>query len=136
MKSVCFGILKLLLREVAPMSAVLPTKAGMRARLLTFLAFVLVSPAMAETTNGIVYKVRLANGTSQSYPLVVSPNVPTAKAVKWATPSAANNKLSLHRAQALWLRIPRDLSLRYFFRLFQRMGVAVSFDLRRWMNHT
>jgi hypothetical protein len=66
----------------------------MKVSLLSSLIFVLVSPMMAETPNGIVYKVRLANGASQFYQIFVSPSIPPAKSVKWVTPSVAQNKLS------------------------------------------
>jgi hypothetical protein len=62
--------------------------------LLTFFASVLVLPVMAETTNGIVYKVRLTNGVDQYYQIVAPTNVPPPKAVKWITPSVATNKIS------------------------------------------
>ena len=53
---------------------------------------------MAETTDAIVYKVRLASGVDQYYQIVVPANVPAAKAVKWATPSVASNQLSAQAA--------------------------------------
>jgi hypothetical protein len=70
----------------------------MKVSLLSTVMFVLVSPMMAETPNGIVYKVRLANGASQFYQIVVSSSIPPAKAAKWATPSVAQNKLSAQGA--------------------------------------
>jgi hypothetical protein len=66
----------------------------MRVSLLAISFFVLVSPMMAKTPNGVVYKVRLANGANQFYQIVVSSSIPLANAVKWATPSVAQNKLS------------------------------------------
>ena len=65
---------------------------------ITAMIFVLVSPMMAETPNGIVYKVRLANGASQFYQIVVSSSIPPANAVKWATPSLAQSRLSAQGA--------------------------------------
>ena len=70
----------------------------MKVSLLSTVIFVLVSPMMAETPNGIVYKVRLENGASQLYQIVVSSSIPPAKATKWATPSVAQNKLSAQGA--------------------------------------
>src|SRR6267154_5173435 len=70
----------------------------MKVSLLSTLIFVLVSPMMAETPNGIVYEVRPANGASQFYQIVVSSSIPPANAVKWATPSVAQNKLSAQGA--------------------------------------
>jgi hypothetical protein len=70
----------------------------MKVSLLFTWIFVLVSPMMAETPNGIVYKVRLANGASQFYQIVVHSSIPPANAAKWATPSVAQNKLSAQGA--------------------------------------
>jgi hypothetical protein len=58
---------------------------------LSITAFVLVLPVMAEPTNGIVYKVRLADGAP-------STNVLAPKAAPWATPSVASNKISAQSA--------------------------------------
>jgi hypothetical protein len=70
----------------------------MKASVLSIVIFVLVSPMMAETPNGIVYKVRLENGSSQLYQIVVSSSIPPANAVKWATPSVSQSKLSAQGA--------------------------------------
>jgi hypothetical protein len=51
----------------------------MYARLLTFLTFALVVPAMAVTTNGVTFNVRQENGVDQYYRLEVPPNLPPAK---------------------------------------------------------
>jgi hypothetical protein len=66
----------------------------------TILACVLVSPMMAETTTGIVYKVRLANGGDQYYRIVVPGNVEPVqiKPRTWATPSMATSKFSAQAA--------------------------------------
>src|SRR5260370_3653823 len=63
----------------------------MKTTVLSIIAFVLVLPVMAETTNGIVNKVGLANGAAPT-------NVLPAKAVKWAPPSVASNKISAQSA--------------------------------------
>jgi len=70
----------------------------MKNSVLMILVVVLVSTVMAETPNGIVYKVRLANGADQYCQIVVPVNVPPAKPTRWATPSVANNKLSAQAA--------------------------------------
>ena len=70
----------------------------MKSSVLMILVVVLVSTVMAETPNGIVYKVRLANGADQRYQIVVPTNVAPAKPIKWATPSVASNKLSAQAA--------------------------------------
>ena len=57
-------------------------------------AFLAGTLSMAETPNGFAYKVRLENGADQYYQIVAPINVPPAKALKWATPSVANNRLS------------------------------------------
>lgn len=93
-----FSVQKLPLIALAPMSAFSLANVSRKARLSTFLAFVFVLPVMAETTNGIVYKVRLANGTDQYYQIVAPTNVPPPKAVKWVTPSVASNKISAQSA--------------------------------------
>ena len=67
----------------------------MKASVLSIVIFVLVSPMMAETPNGIVY---LENGSSQLYQIVVSSSIPPANAVKWATPSVSQSKLSAQGA--------------------------------------
>jgi hypothetical protein len=51
----------------------------MYAQLLSILAFALVVPTMAATTNGITFNVRQENGVDQYYRLEVSPNLPPAK---------------------------------------------------------
>jgi hypothetical protein len=38
---------------------------GMKISVLSIMMYVLVSPIMAETPNGIAYKVRLENGATQ-----------------------------------------------------------------------
>jgi hypothetical protein len=70
----------------------------MKVSVLFIVSFVLISPMMAETPNGIVYKVRLDNGASQSYQIVVSSSIPPANAGKWATPSLSHSKLSAQGA--------------------------------------
>jgi hypothetical protein len=67
----------------------------MKSSVLSIVIFVLVSPIMAETPNGIVYNVRLENGASQWYQIVVPSSIPPANAVKWATPSLAHSNLSV-----------------------------------------
>ena len=52
----------------------------MYARLLSILAFSLVVPTMAATTNGVTFNVRQENGVDQYYRLEVPPNLPPAKA--------------------------------------------------------
>ena len=51
----------------------------MYARLLTILAFALVVPTMAATTNGVTFNVRQENGVDQYYRLEVPPDLPSAK---------------------------------------------------------
>ena len=51
----------------------------MYARLLNILAFALVVPTMAATTNGVTFNVRQENGVDQYYRLEVPPNLPPAK---------------------------------------------------------
>jgi hypothetical protein len=70
----------------------------MKVSVLFIVSCVLVSPLMAETPNGIVYKVRLENGVSQAYQIAVSSSVPPANAAKWATPSVSHSKLSAQGA--------------------------------------
>jgi hypothetical protein len=72
----------------------------MKAIVSTILACVLASPMMADTTNGIVYKVRLANGGDQYYQIVVPRNLAPAqiKPRTWATPSMATDSLSAQAA--------------------------------------
>jgi hypothetical protein len=70
----------------------------MKALFLTILTCVLGSPGIATTTNDVVYKVRLSSGADQYYQIVAPTNVPSAKAVKWATPSVANTRLSAQGA--------------------------------------
>ena len=70
----------------------------MKISALSIVMYVLVSPIMAETPNAIVYKVRLENGASQLYQIVVSSSIPPANAVKWATPSLAHSNLSVQGA--------------------------------------
>jgi hypothetical protein len=70
----------------------------MKSSVLSIVIFVLVSPIMAETSNGIVYNVRLENGASQWYQIVVPSSIPPANAVKWATPSLAHSNLSVQGA--------------------------------------
>ena len=52
----------------------------MKISALSIVMYVLVSPIMAETPNAIVYKVRLENGASQLYQIVVSSSIPPANA--------------------------------------------------------
>ena len=70
----------------------------MKSRVLFILMYFLVSPIMAETPNGIVYKVRLENGATQWYQIVVPSGIPPASSVKWATPSLSHSKLSAQGA--------------------------------------
>jgi hypothetical protein len=63
----------------------------MKTTVLSIIPFVLVLPVMAETTNEILYKVRLANGAAPT-------NVLPPKAVKWEPPSLASNKISAQSA--------------------------------------
>src|SRR4029077_10542821 len=51
----------------------------MYARLLSILAFALVVPTVAATTNGVTFNVRQENGVDQYYRLEVPPNLPPAK---------------------------------------------------------
>src|SRR5580693_9810432 len=51
----------------------------MYARLFSTLAFALVVPTMAATTNGVTFNVRQENGVDQYYQLEVPPNLPPAK---------------------------------------------------------
>ena len=51
----------------------------MYARILSILAFTLVVPTMAATTNGVTFNVRQENGIDQYYRLEVPPNLPPAK---------------------------------------------------------
>jgi len=52
----------------------------MYARIFSILAFALVVPTMAATTNGVNFNVRQENGVDQYYRLEVPPNLPPAKA--------------------------------------------------------
>ena len=70
----------------------------MKISVLAIVMYVLVSPSMAETPNGIVYKVRLENGASQWHQIVVPSSIPPANSVKWATPSLSHSKLSAQGA--------------------------------------
>ena len=70
----------------------------MKISALSIVMYVLVSPLMAETPNGIVYKVRLENGATQWYQIVVPSSIPPANVVKWATPSLSHSKLSAQGA--------------------------------------
>jgi hypothetical protein len=63
----------------------------MNTTVLSIIAFVLVLPVMAETTNKIVDKVRLADGTAPTNDL-------PAKAAKWAPASVPSNKISAQGA--------------------------------------
>jgi len=51
----------------------------MYARLLSILAFALVVPTMAATTNGVTFNVRQENGVDQYYRIEVPPNLPPGK---------------------------------------------------------
>src|SRR5580700_10002573 len=51
----------------------------MYARLLSILAFALVVPTMAATTNGVTFNVRQENGVDQYYRIEVPPNLPPVK---------------------------------------------------------
>jgi hypothetical protein len=52
----------------------------MYARIFSILAFALVVPTMAATTNGVTFNVRQENGVDQYYRLEVPPNLPPTKA--------------------------------------------------------
>src|SRR5260370_26772660 len=84
----------------------------MKGSLLSTLIVVLVSPMMAEPPNGMVYKVRQANGPSQFYQIVVPSSIAPANAVKWATPSVASNKLSAQGARIVAVGWAGGLSTR------------------------
>jgi hypothetical protein len=70
----------------------------MKISILSTVSFLLVSSMMAKTPNEIVYNVRLENGASQWYQIVVPSSIPPANAVKWATPSLSHSKLSAQGA--------------------------------------
>ena len=70
----------------------------MKSSLLSIVMLVFVSPIMAETPKGIVYNVRLENGASQWYQIVVPSSIPPANSGKWATPSLAHSNLSVQGA--------------------------------------
>ena len=70
----------------------------MKIRILFVVSFFLVSSMIAKTANEIVYNVRLENGASQWYQMVVPSSIPPANAVKWATPSVSHSKLSAQGA--------------------------------------
>jgi hypothetical protein len=70
----------------------------MKVSVLFIVICVLVSPIMAETPNGIVYNVRLENGASQWYQIVILSSMPPASAAKWATASLSHSKLSAQGA--------------------------------------
>jgi hypothetical protein len=70
----------------------------MRINILFIASFVFVSSMIAKTANEIVYSVRLVNGASQWYQMVVPSSIPPANAVKWATPSVSHSKLSAQGA--------------------------------------
>ncbi len=59
-------------------------------RLLSILAFALVVPTMAATTNGVTFSVRQENGVDQNYQLEVPPNLPPAK----PDPTGTTGKIS------------------------------------------
>src|ERR1700722_17118238 len=63
-------------------------------RLLSILAFALVVPTMAATTDGVTFSVRQENGVDQNYRLEVPPNLPPAK----PDPSGASGKISQNEA--------------------------------------
>ena len=59
-------------------------------RLLSILAFALVVPAMAATTDGVTFSVRQENGVDQNYQLEVPSNLPPAK----PDPTGTTGKIS------------------------------------------
>ena len=63
-------------------------------RLLSILAFALVVPTTAATTDGVTFSVRQENGVDQNYRLEVPPNLPPAK----PDPSGATGKISQNEA--------------------------------------
>jgi hypothetical protein len=63
-------------------------------RLLSILAFALVVPAMAATTDGVTFSVRQENGVDQNYQLEVPPNLPPAK----PDPTGSTGKISQNEA--------------------------------------
>ena len=69
--------------------------------LLIISPFILGSSSMAATTNGVVYKVRLASGASQEYHIVVPTDIAPAKGAAWATPYLAHSKVSPQMAGVL-----------------------------------
>jgi hypothetical protein len=70
----------------------------MKISILFIVSFLFVSSMMAKTPNEIVYNVRLENGASQRYQIVVPSSIPPANAAKWATPSLSHSKLSAQGA--------------------------------------
>jgi hypothetical protein len=96
MKTMRFGVLKLLLFVLAPMSAFSQVEAGRKTSLLTVLVFVLVSPMMAQTDYAIVYKVCLADGTPRYYQIMVPARHQLGELNSRArtTPSTATTKIS------------------------------------------
>jgi hypothetical protein len=56
---------------------------------------------MTATTNGVLYNVRLANGASQEYQIVVPADIAPAKGGTWATPYLAHSKVSPRMAGVL-----------------------------------
>ena len=69
--------------------------------LLIISPFILGSSSMAATTNGVVYKVRLASGASQEYHILVPSDIAPAKGAAWATPYLAHSKVSPRMASVL-----------------------------------
>ena len=63
-------------------------------RLLSILAFALVVPTMAATTDGVTFSVRQENGVDQNYQLEVPPNLPPAK----PDPTGTTGKISQNEA--------------------------------------
>src|SRR5260370_42503392 len=64
----------------------------MYARFLSILAFALVVPTMAATTNGVTFNVRQEKGVDQYYRLEVPPNLPPAKP---ATGKISQNEVAI-----------------------------------------
>jgi hypothetical protein len=73
----------------------------MNSSLIIMIALALVPAAMAETKDGVVYKVRRADGADQYYQIVVPANLSppaTVDSRNWATPYVARDKISASKA--------------------------------------
>jgi hypothetical protein len=86
------------------------------------IALALVPAAMAETKDGVVYKVRRADGADQYYQIVVPANLSppaTVDSRNWATPYVARDKISASKAGFLavaWAGGVTPPSIRIHFR--------------------